>query len=118
MPELCDPLGDGPPITPYCVEACQADGAETLVDCLATHFGQDCETADGGQPSFMEIEAACDTDGGPCGQSCMGCRTTCDGEWFTCNQGCPDAGACLDCEYQCSQTLLGCQHSCQTDQSG
>jgi hypothetical protein len=103
----------GGQIDSYCVEACEANDNGALLDCIATQFGAACTSTQ--PPSLAVIAAACVGDAGPCGTDCTSCRAACQATWVGCNFGCGDAGVCLDCEYQCSQTQVSCDGLCPTD---
>jgi len=101
----------------YCAMACQANGDGAIVECIASKFGNGCPAKDGGLPAyFAEIEAACPGNApAACGQNCMTCSDSCTSTRGTCSHSCLDAGACLDCVYQCAQAEVACYNACPTN---
>ena len=105
-------------ISSYCVMACEADGDGALLQCVATNFGASCQPTDSGPPNYRQIHsdiAATCLNSPACGSNCTSCQAACNSKRSACNLECPDAGVCLDCEYQCSQAYVSCQNVCPTN---
>jgi hypothetical protein len=101
----------------YCVEACQANDAGGLVECVAQF---DAACLDAGTQFLevaMNINALCSPDSGVPTATQQACNDQCLQNWEACSNPCADnldAGvdACFSCAYSCSQTIVQCNSAC------
>jgi hypothetical protein len=94
-----EPAGLADELVEQCVEACRIWNNGEILACFASQ----CSLPDGGDPGDLCNDAGFNIPYGMCVEPC-------DIPLQTCEAGCSttDAGACLDCGFQCAQQYVCC----------
>jgi hypothetical protein len=106
----------------FCIQACNANNAGALVQCVAQSFpGDACHDLflDGGNQQTAVMTACIPDAGSSCGTSCQSCQTQCGQTDQACVQGCVDAGGgfgtCNSCDFNCNQQNVACVSKCPSN---
>ena len=98
----------------YCVEACQADSAGGLVECVIQYADACADAGMNFREVAQNIVLACTPDAGP-SDAGAACITQCDQARGPCEDACAfDGGldSCLSCSYDCEQAAEQCFNAC------